>query len=340
MKQKEEVVNINFFKKVWYSITKFEQYPAMATEGVKRAIKYLMMLTAILAIFTTIGALLQMKISIEDFAQYVQENIPEFSYSEGMLSMEVQEQMIIEDVKDSGIDRVVIDTISETDEQKEQVEKDNLTNGITVFLFKDQIILGAKTENDEVARQSYTYNDFIASYTGENIEKFNKTEFVQYLTSEKMGTFYSSNSISMFVYYFIENLIVTIVYSLEIALLGWITTVILRIKMRFKALYNMAVYSTTLPTILTMIYVIVNYFIDFTISNFEIAYVAIAYIYLVATIFIIKDDFIKKMQEVEKIKQEQIKVREEIKEEKPEKKEEQEDKKQDNKDDEPQGSET
>ena len=40
MKEKEEVKKISFFKKVWYSITKFEQYPTMAVEGVKKAIKY------------------------------------------------------------------------------------------------------------------------------------------------------------------------------------------------------------------------------------------------------------------------------------------------------------
>ena len=50
------------------------------------------------------------------------------------------------------------------------------------------------------------------------------------------------------------------------------------------------------------------------------AYITIAYIYLAATIFILKDDVIKKMQEVEQIKQEQLKVREEI--EKQEKQEE------------------
>ena len=41
------VVNIPFFKKIWLSITKFERYPEMATEGVGRAISYLMKLMLI-----------------------------------------------------------------------------------------------------------------------------------------------------------------------------------------------------------------------------------------------------------------------------------------------------
>ena len=344
MENKEEIVNIKFFKKIWYSITKFEQYPAMATEGLKRAIKYLMMLTAIVTIFVMIGTLLQMKTLIGDFAKYVQENIPEFSYSDGNLSMQMEETIVIEDVMYESIDKIVINTLLETDEQKEQIEKENLINGTTIFFFKDQIILKVKTENDEVVRQSYTYGDFITNYTGENIEKFDKAEFVQYLTSEKMVTFYAQYGASIFLYLLIVNIIVGLLDSLEIAILGWITTTVARIKMRFVAIYNMAIYSLTLPMILNILYLIVNYFTDFTITYFQVAYITIAYIYLAATIFIIKDHLIKKIREVERIKQEQLKVREEIKEEQQQKKDEEkrekeEDEKKENKGDEPQGSE-
>lgn len=343
MEEKEEVVNINFFKKFWYSITKFEQYPAMATEGLKRAIKYLIMLTAIVSVFVMVEALLQMKTLIGDLAKYVQDNIPEFSYSDGKLSIDIEETLVIDDAKYSGIDRVVIDTLSETDEQKEQVEKDNLVEGITIFFFRNEIILNTKSEDDQFLRQPYTYSDFIANYTGENIEKFEKTDFVQYLTSGKMKTFYVQYGVAIFIYLLIINVMIGLLDSLEIAILGWVTTVMARIRMRFVALYNMAIYSLTLPMILNILYIIINYFTDFTITYFQIGYITIAYIYLAATIFIIKDDFIRKMQEVERIKQEQLKVREEIKEDQEKKeekkKENKEDKKEEEQNDEPRGSE-
>ena len=53
--EKYRVVNINFFKKVWYSITKFEKYPEMATEGLGRALKYLAMMCAFITVFMTIS---------------------------------------------------------------------------------------------------------------------------------------------------------------------------------------------------------------------------------------------------------------------------------------------
>lgn len=347
MNNKEEVVNINFFKKVWYSITKFEQYPAMATEGLTRAIKYLIMLTVIVTVFVMIGSILQMKTLVTNLAKYVEDNIPEFSYAEGKITMDTENPIVINEVAYIGIDRIVINTLTENDEQKEQVEKNNTIAGITIFFFNDEIVLKSQFEKDETVRQIYTYSDFIANYTGKYIEEFDKTEFVQYLTSGEMTNFYIRYGLATFIYLLIENIIATLLNALVIALLGWITTTIARIRIRFVAIYNMAIYSLTLPIFLNILYIVINYFTTFTITYFQVAYITIAYIYLAAVIFILKDDIIKKLQEVEKIKQEQLKVREEIKEEEQEKKEEKDkDNKEDKKDkkgkednDEPQGSE-
>ena len=119
MEEKEEVVNVNFLKKIWYSISKFEQYPAMATEGLWSAIKYLTILTIIVTIFLMIGSVLEIKTAIGNFAQYVKDNIPEFSYSDGKLNIEGEETIIIEDIEAVGIDKIVINTLVETEEQKQ-----------------------------------------------------------------------------------------------------------------------------------------------------------------------------------------------------------------------------
>lgn len=341
MEIKEETTKKNFFKKLWYSITKFEQYPIMAAEGIKRAIIYLIILTAILSVFIMIDSILEMKTMVNDLAIYVKDNFPEFSYVDGKLSMETENPLVIENFEQTGIDKIVVNTLTETAEQKEQVEKDNEINGISIFFYNDEIILKTKSEDGEVLRQPFTYSDFITNYTGKNIEKFNKTEFVEYLTSKNMLTFYSQYAGAILIYLIIINIMIGLLNALEIAILGVITATMLRMKMRFSVIYNMAIHSLTLPIVLNILYVVINYFTDFTITYFQIAYVTIAYIYLAAAIFILRDDVIKKLQEVEKIKQEQVKVREELKEEEDKEQEEKkkEDKKEENKDDEPQGSE-
>ena len=347
--KKNKVKNINFFKKIWYSITKFEQYPVMAAEGIKTATRYLLILITLVTVAAMGGSLLQTNKLMKDLAQYIQENIPEFSYNDGKLDMNTEEPIVINDIQYEGIDRIVIDPTADTAEQKEKDKTENSMEGIIVFLFKDEIVLVGKTsESDKTAEQVYTYSNFIQSYTGTDIQSFNKTDFTNYLTSERMIPFYTRYGLSIFIYLLIMNVIYALLDAFEIAILGWITGLLAKIKIKFSALYSMAAYALTLPIFLNIIYIIINYFTTFSIKYFQVAYIAIAYIYLAATIFILKDDLIRKMQEVERIREEQKNVKEEIKEqekkkEEPEEKKQEDDEKKEQKEDdegeEPQGSE-
>ena len=342
----EKNKNINFFKEVWYSITNFEKYPDMAAEGVYKAVKYLVILTIVLSIFLTISSLIESKKMVTNLSQYIQDNIPDFSYQDGKVSMDIEQPILLDNIQYNGIDYIIINPNLEDDTDKDSYKNENGKIGTTVYFFKNQIILENKNENGEKQTQEYTYQDFIQSYTQENITQFNKEELVDYLRSEKMNLFYIRYSMSIIIYLVLMNIIVGLLDSVELAVLGWITSLTARIKMRFTAIFNMAIYSLTLSILLNCIYVIINYFTDFTIEYFSIAYITIAYVYLAASIFIIKDDYLKKQEIVEKIKQEQEKVREEIKEqerqkeEKKEKKEKEEKKEEkENNNEEPKGSE-
>ena len=310
----EKNTNINFFKKVWYSITKFEKYPDMSAEGVYKAIKYLAILMIILSLILSINSLIETQKTVNELAQYIESNIPEFSYKDGQLSMEIEEPIKIENVQYEGIDYIIINPNLEDNTEKEVYISENGKVGITIYFFKNQIILENKLENGEKQTQEYTYKDFIQSYTQEDINEFNKNELISFMQSEKMNTFYIRYITSIIIYLVFLNIIIGILDAVELAVLGWITTIVARIKMRFSAIFNMAIYSLTLSIILNYIYIIINYFTGFTIQYFSIAYITIAYIYLAAVIFIIKDDYLKRQEEVEKIKKEQEKVKEEIKE--------------------------
>lgn len=343
---KEKVTKMNFFKKMWYSITKFEKIPNMAVEGFSSALKYILILTAIFTIFLMIQSMLELKTLVSELAEYVQDNIPEFTYSQETLSLESADTIIIDDVQYSGIDKIIINTEIETNEEKDKIENENLINGTTIFFFNDEIILKNQSEDSKIIKQSYSYEEFISSYTNEEMNEFNKDQFVQYLLSNNMNGIYIQYGISTYIYLLIVNFIIILLNIFELSILGMITSTIARIKIKYSAIYNMAVYSLTLSIILNIVYIVINYFTNFAITYFQVAYITIAYIYLAAAIFILKDDVIKKMQEVEKIKKEQKKVKEEIQQQ--EKKEEKEDNKE-NKDDkenkeekegdEPQGSE-
>lgn len=331
--EESKTTKINFFKKVWYSVTKFEKYPEMAAEGIGSAIKYLIILSAIVTIFLGIGSIIEMTKVVGNLAEYIKNNIPEFTYEDGKVSMDIDEPITIEDVEYSGIDRIVVNPLAETQEEKNKSKEDNNINGTTIFFFKDQIILKNKNEENEINEQPYTYQDFITNYTQENIKSFNKSELIEYMTSEKMNSYYMRYAISIVMYLVIVNILVALLDTLELAVLGWVTTIVARIKMRFVAIYNMAIYALTLPMMLNIIYIVINYFTKFTISYFQIAYITIAYVYLAAVIFILKDDLIKRQEEVDRIKQAQEKVKEELKRQEEEKKEEKPEKKKEDKKD-------
>ena len=112
MEEKEDgkyrVVNINFFKKVWYSITKFEKYPEMATEGLGRALKYLTMMCAFITVFMTISSFIEMKKVVFNLSEYIEQNIPEFSYEDGQIQMDTEEPIIIDNIQYDGINRIII----------------------------------------------------------------------------------------------------------------------------------------------------------------------------------------------------------------------------------------
>ena len=338
--EENKTKNINFFKKLWYSITKFEKYPEMAAEGIRSAIKYLIIISFIVSIFISIGSTIEMHKVIGELANYINNNIPDFTYADGKISAEMQEPMVITEVNDSTIDQIVIASNAETEEAKNTSKTEHEIIGNTIFFFKNQVVLVARAENGQVNEQPYTYQDFIKSYTQEDIKEFNKQELVNYMTSSSMNSYYIRYVIAIVVNLLLVNVMVALLDTLQLAILGWITTIVARIKMKFVAIYNMSIYALTLSMILNIVYIIINYFVDFTIEYFQIAYMAIAYIYLAASIFILKDDFMKRQEEVEKIKQEQIKVREEIRkqeEEKKDKEEPKEEKPKKKKEEEPKG---
>lgn len=347
MEENKKKKNISFPKKVWYSITKFEQYPTMATEGTWNAIKYLIFLVAIVAMVSVVGSLIKLNKSVWNISEYIEQNIPDFTFADGKIEMEIEEPIAINDFQSNSIEKIIINPLADTSESKEESENKEMVPGINIFFFKDQIVLKNKIDDENIQSQEYTYNDFIANYTKENITNFKKADLVTYMRSNQIMPFYARYSLSAFIGILITGLVYALLDVLQVAVLGWITAIMAKIKMKFVAIYNMAVYSFTLPMILEIIYIIINYFTDFKIKYFQVAYTTIAFIYLAAAIFILKDDFIKKMQEVMRIKQEQKNVREEIKQQEEKKDEPEEDKDQDeqkkkeddNNDDEPQGSE-
>ena len=210
---RQQFFKMNFFKKVWYSISKFEKYPEMAALGVKRAILY----------FTEI--VLIMSIIFTGIYVYYIKNIAEFDEQ----GLNFSEKLAIELTRNSKIEN------------------------------KETIIENLKNEKSEVLIVAIG---------------------IAFLMSNSIGTLVDVFILSAF---------------------GVMTCIVAKIKMNYKALFNMSIYAFTLPIILRTIYFAITTLTTFKIKYFDVMYVAIAYISLAAAIFIIKSNVIKQHLELMRI---------------------------------------
>ena len=213
--KKEQYLKLNFFKKIWYSITKFEKYPELAALGVKKALIYF---TELIVIFCVIYT--------GSYAYYVS-NVASFEEENLSFSQKVIKTMI-----------------KETGSENEQI--------------------------NQALEIADNYSD-----------------------TAMIGSLFISSFISFWV------AIVLDVFTLSI--FGLFTCLIAKIKMNYKAVFNMSIYAITLSLILRTIYVVVTMLTSFEIKYFDVMYVAVAYITLAAAIFLIKSDVIKQHLELMKI---------------------------------------
>lgn len=198
--------------------------------------------------------------------------------------------------------------------------------GSGMIVLKDKVILKNGAISGTI---SYNYSEILGQM---EIKEFTKQEVINYANSSQVISLYVSIFITIFIYSFMMYLVTTLSNALFLSVFGYLAAWIARIKMRFVAIFNMSVYALTLSTILNILYIAINIFINFDMEYFQIMYVSVAAIYLVAAIFILKTEFLKRQAELMKIAEAQEIVRKELEQKEQEEKEEREKKERQKKD--------
>lgn len=338
----KELKGIGFLKKVKYSILNIEKYPEMAIEGLGKAVSYIAKLVAVLGIILSVWTLYQIYQMIQEGTNYIENEFPDFSYSDGTLTVNTDEVINIDNEQ---FGKLIVDTNTDSEETINQYKNSINEAGTGVIILKNEVIFKNITMIGEV---SYNYKESLESM---NISEFNKQDLINYVRQGQINSVYVSLFVSLFIYSFAMYFVNTLWYAVIISIVGYFTMWILKMRIRYVAIFNMSIYALTLSTILNIIYLLVNIFFNFNIEYFSIMYLSVAVIYLLATIFIIKSDLIKKQGEVMKIIEAQEMIKKEIeqkereeeqKQEKPEEDKKENKNKKDKKDklddDEPEGS--
>lgn len=295
-----------FFKKVWYSIDKIERYAELSAEGLKSALKYLAILVMIIGVILSASTIYKTSLVVNKISQYIDQKVPNLTYSENTLKVENSEAIIDENEE---FGKIIIDTNTDDEQQINKYVSDVKDEENAVIILKNKLILKTSGVSGSA---NYNYEDLFGQM---GITEFNKQQLVDYLTGSTMFKYYANLFLTLFIYAFAVYLINTLFYIIIISMVGFLATMILKLKIRFVAVFNMAVYSITLPTILNIIYIIVNTFYKYAISYFDVMYVMISTIYILAAIFMLKSEFNKKQGEVQKIVEVEKEVKEEQKQE-------------------------
>lgn len=303
----EKTEKINLFKRVWYSIAKIEKYPDMAAEGFKRALGYLVKIVMMITLLISAAIIFQTYSLIQEVLNYINNELPEFIYKDGVLQVASENELRIN--KDKFIiGETIIDTNTEDEQKINQYISEIIENGKGTIVLKDKIII---KNSSVVGTISYNYKE---TFEQMGINEFNKKDLIDYAKGTSMLKIYASIFLTIFIYSFVVYFLTTISNVVLLSIFGFITTVLAKIKMRYVAIFNMSVYAITLSVILNMLYIVINIFVPFNMQYFQVMYIAVAAIYLVAAILIIKSDFIKKQSELMKIVETEEIVKKEIKE--------------------------
>ena len=324
----EKTKKQGFFKSVKNSIFNFDSYQEFALEDMKKGIGYFLKLLVIFSIIVSIiFSVLQVTKTIPTVKNFIANDLPNFSYSNGILNVESDDAVTIDKIADNVL--VIADT-KDLDETKIKEYKDKIDlYDVGILILKDKIYIKNSLSSEGIQEMPMSN---LGSIYGKN--EFTKQDVVNDINSVNMISLCISLILTVFLGFFITYLIISILDIIILALLSNIIAMLLRVRMKVSALVNISVHAMTLPVILLLIYVIILLTTGFEIKYFNIMYRGISYVYVITAIFLIRSNLIKQKMELKTIIQKQKELKEQMEEkekekEKPEEKEEQKENKKD-----------
>lgn len=243
-----EKEKIPFFKKMFYSITKFEYYPSIVKEGLGRAFLYLVIISLIFGLIEGISIGYTINKGVASFTEEVEKGLPDFTLENGQLEVQGKMPMVL-DENDESI--FIIDVSGQTTPDI----LDNYNEGILIL--KDKVI----QKRNFVETRVYRFGDY-KDFT------ITKDKIMGWLPILKgIGIIIG---ILTFLFFIIRKMF----SALILAVIGLIISSIQKVKLSFGQLYSIGIYVLTLPIIL-------DTFISLSTINFPwYLYYGLAIIYM------------------------------------------------------------
>lgn len=289
----------NFFTRIKKAIFNFDEYEKFITESIKKAIGYFVKILLLFSLIITIALIYQTNTQTKKTIDSIEKNFPNFIIENNILELEGVENF------EYYFEEINLEVIM--DENAINVQNTDYTNGL--ILLKNKMILRYNGLNNEVL-----YEDIFS-------QSISKKTILEITRKKEWNTILVIIGIIIFIVSFIIYAIIFSIDVITLAILGLIINMIIKTTFKFKEILKISIYSMSLPIVLYLLYIVLNIIYGITIKYFEIAYNTISFIYLITVLLIMKSDLIKNTQELQKILEEQKRVKEELERERQEEKE-------------------
>ncbi|NJD02761.1 MAG: DUF1189 domain-containing protein [Ruminiclostridium sp.] len=146
---------LNFFTKIYYSISGFENYRFFVMQKTGRAVVYLLLLSLIIGLIGIIQPVIESNKMINQMIEGLERDVPDFTFENGNLDVKAKMPLII----DEGGLTIIIDTSGATDEsildsynnallilQNKMIQKNYANQRVTDFT----VLQGFKIDKSDV----------------------------------------------------------------------------------------------------------------------------------------------------------------------------------------------
>ena len=320
MDPKKKEKKVGFFKRLKLAIFNMEEYGMFLTERFWKAFGYFAILMLLISISLTFAY--HYRVS-NKLLSYIKNEMPEVSFNDGVLKSEQN----VEAYDSTFNFRVFINTDDAVSEETLKGYDEKIGNTeLALMFFKDKATIASymvdpsitdltqeiKEEDIILYKQDLDYKVIMEGYPE---FKFAGNEAFETMLREDIIPVVMANTfLPVTALVFIGEFIQMFGDVCVVAIIGYIAAVFLGVRFKLSPILSLAIYSLSLSFVLKGAYETANVVTGLYIEYFDVVYLVIGYIYIIAAIFMIKYDLIKQREELQKILQVQEEVKKELEE--------------------------
>lgn len=289
-----------FFSRLKTAIFKLEDYGSFLGESPTTAFKYFFLLILFVSFIVV-------AVSTYDFAKmtnkiysYLNNELPDFSYENNTLNFSNYVEAYDHDYDF----KLIINTDESAENNLEEYKTKAYDAEQSVILLKDKLIYIADQNESE-----FVYSTLAKEF---QLTEFNKEKLTETLNTTDLTSISAVYFITALVSVYVTNVLTILSDLCLVAIFGWFIARFCGVNMPMINMMEISIYGLTLSIILSGVYSILIILAGFTIAYFNLIYLLISYVYIIAAILMIKYDLMKQKEELKKIIEVQKKVKAEI----------------------------